>query len=111
MGNNCKTKGVVELLMGGRGTYCYLGGDQIDLVQDEDQVLVRRLSTDVLLDTATTGAIRVTGIQDVEDNITGVDDLVQLVPDTLGGSLHEDELSCASKVAVLVLLVTVARGA
>ena len=73
--------------MGGRGTYCYLGGDQIDLVQDEDQVLVRRLSTDVLLDTATTGAIRVTGIQDVEDNITGVDDLVQLVPDTLALTL------------------------
>lgn len=72
-------------------------------------MLVRSLSTNVLFHTATTCAVRVASIQDVKDNITGVDDLVELVPNALGGTLHEDELSCGGEVAVLVLLVRLTR--
>lgn len=91
-------------------TYCYLGGHQIDLVQDEDEMLVGGLGANVLLDTATSGAVGVAGIQDVQDNVAGVDDLVQLVPDALAGALHEDELTRTGQIAVFVLLVRLARG-
>lgn len=74
-------------------------------------MLVRGLRANVFFDTTTTGAVGVTGIQNVEDDVTGVDDLVQLVPDTLRGALHEDELSCAGKVAIVVVLVGIARSA
>jgi hypothetical protein len=39
-----------------------LGRNKIDLVEDEDQMLVRCLSTDVLFDGAATGSIRITGV-------------------------------------------------
>jgi hypothetical protein len=68
-------------------------------------MLVWRLSPDVLLHTSTPCPIRVAGIENMQNDIARVDDLVQLVPNTLAGTLHEDELSCLRKVAIGVVIV------
>jgi hypothetical protein len=94
----------IEEVTGGV-TYSYFGGNKIDLIQDENEMLVRCFGADVLLHTSTPCAIGVAGVKDVQNNITGVDDFVQLVPDTLAGALHEDELPRLRKVAVGVVVV------
>lgn len=73
-------------------THSNAGGDKIALVQDEEQVLVGSLLTNVLFDTSATSTERISGVEDVDDNITGIDDLVQLVPDSLTLTLGEDGL-------------------
>lgn len=69
-------------------------------------MLVRRLGPDVFLNTATSCAIRVSSVEDVQDDVGRVDDLVQLVPDTLASSLHEDELPRLRKVAVGIVVIS-----
>jgi hypothetical protein len=94
-------------------TYSYFGRNKIDLVQDEDEMLVWCFCADVLFHTSTPCTIRVTSVENMQNNIARVDDLVQLVPDTLARALHEDELPRLRKVAIGVVVVglDIARGA
>jgi len=63
-------------------------------------MLVRSFFVDVFLDASATGAEGVSCVKDVDDNITGVNDLIQLVPDSLALALGEDGLTSGSQVAV-----------
>jgi hypothetical protein len=46
----------------GRWTYSNLGRNKIDLVKHKNQMLMRCLGTDVLLDRAATSSIGITGV-------------------------------------------------
>jgi hypothetical protein len=76
-------------------------------------MLVWCLGTNVLFHTSTPRTIGVAGVENMQNNITGVDNLVQLVPDTFAGTLHENELPRLRKVAIGVVVVglDIARGA
>jgi hypothetical protein len=62
-------------------------GDQVHLVQDIHQMLVRLLLPQVLDDRLTPGAERVTSVQHMDDDIGRVEHLVQLSPNSAGGTL------------------------
>ena len=53
------------------------------------------------------GSDRIASVQDVEDDIRGVNDLVQLVPDALRLSLVEDGLLCGGDAEFLLLDVAI----
>lgn len=61
-------------------TYSHGAGYQVALIEDKDEVLVRRLRLEVLLDAATPRSQRVSRVKDMEDNIARVQNLVQLIP-------------------------------
>lgn len=69
------------------------GGDpvrhQVALVDDEDNLLVRFFFADVLQDTLAKRPERIAGVDNMEDNVRGVDDLVQLTIDTSRCALGE----------------------
>lgn len=71
-------------------TYSNAGWYQITLVEHKDQVLVRRLLLEILFNAPATSSDGVSGIKHVDDDIGRVNDLVQLVPDTLALALVED---------------------
>jgi hypothetical protein len=56
-------------------------------------MLVRRFLTNVFLNTSASSTNGVTSIQNVDHDIRRVDNLVQLVPDTLTLTLGEDGLT------------------
>lgn len=68
-------------------------------------MLVRLVIANVLFDAAAAGAERVTGIEDVDDDIGRVDDLVELTPDTARLTLAVDWLGTAARDGDLVELV------
>ena len=68
-------------------THCDPIGDKVALVDDEDDLLVRLLLLDELEDRLAHGAEGVASVEDVEDNIGGVDDLVELAVDAAGRPL------------------------
>ena len=70
-------------------------------------MLVGSLFADVLLDTSATRTKRISGVQDVNDNITRVNDFVKLVPDTLALTLGEDGLSCSGQSTVGLGLLSI----
>jgi hypothetical protein len=74
-------------------TYGDPGGDEIALVEDKDQLLVAGLLLDVVLDTSAASSLGIAGIQNVDDNVRGIDNLVQLSPNTLRLTLLEDTVS------------------
>lgn len=61
-------------------TYSYRARHQVALVEHKHQVLVGRLCPEVLLDAPTPRSQRVSSVQDVEDDVTRVQNLVQFVP-------------------------------
>ena len=63
-------------------------------------MLVRRLCADVLLHRATPSTIWIASIEHMQNDVRRIDDLVELVPDTLRRSLHEDELAGRGELAV-----------
>jgi len=52
-----------------RKTYCYTGGDQVTLVQNKDQVLVRGFFLEILLDAETSCSNGTSGIENVDNHI------------------------------------------
>lgn len=62
---------------------------QVDLVEHKDEVLVGRI-LNVFLDHGAARARDVTGVNDVQNDITAVEHLVELAPDTLGLALEEE---------------------
>jgi hypothetical protein len=75
---------------GKKETYSHPGWYEITLVEHKDEMLVWSLGFQVALNIATTGALGISGIQNVNDNIRGVNDLVELVPDTFGLPFAKD---------------------
>lgn len=63
-------------------TYGNPSRDEINLIEEEDEVLVRLFVADVLLDASAAGAHGVTSIENVDDDVGRVDDLVELTPNT-----------------------------
>ena len=59
-------------------TYSDLRGDQVDLVQYKHQMFVRRLCPNVLLDGSTTGAVWITGVEDMKDYVGRINDLATM---------------------------------
>jgi len=68
------------------------GGDEVNLVEDVDKVLVRLLLAEVLHNRLAAGAEGVTSVEDVDDDIGRVEHLVQLTPNTTRGTLGVDGL-------------------
>eukprot|EP00760_Papus_ankaliazontas_P029821 PhM_4_TR4484/c1_g1_i1/m.73467 len=79
-------------------------GYEITLVQNKHKVLVALLLADVVLDEAAAGAHRVACVDNVHDDVAGVDDLVQLVPNACALTLLE-ELALRALVSVVLNLV------
>lgn len=69
-------------------------------------MLVRRLLAEILLDTATSRSQRVASVQDVDDNVGGIQHTVQLVPDTLALTLVEDGLDRQGDVTLVLVRTT-----
>ena len=67
------------------------GGYEIRLVEDVDEMLVR-FAFHVLFYTGAAGAERVAGVQDVEEDVGGVEHPVQFVPDAPALAFAEDGL-------------------
>lgn len=61
-------------------TYSHGARHQIALVEDEDEVLVGRLSLEILFDAPTPRSQRVSRVEDMEDDVARVQHLVQFVP-------------------------------
>lgn len=96
--------------MMGRGTYSNLGRNKVDLVQHEHKMLVRGFLAEVFLNTPAAGALRVAGVDNMQNDIGRVNDLVQLVPDTLRLALGENGLSSNGESALLLVgILRVAR--
>lgn len=83
-------------------TYTNASGNQITLVENKDQMLVRSLVAQVLLDTAASGTDGITSIEDVDDNVGRVNDLVQFVPDTLALALVKDGFNSHGKATIFL---------
>ena len=66
------------------------GRDQVTFVEDEYKMLVRALVLQVVLDELGSSAVRVAGVEHVEENVRAVNDLVELFPDTLAGAFEEN---------------------
>lgn len=57
-------------------TYSNLGGNQITLVQNEDKMLMGCFLLEIFLNRPASCAQRITSIQNMQDDIGGVNDLV-----------------------------------
>jgi hypothetical protein len=63
-------------------TYSSPGGHKIDLVQHVDEVLVCLFFSKVFDDRLAPCAERITGVQDMNDDVRGIENLVQFSPYT-----------------------------
>jgi hypothetical protein len=71
----------------GNNTHSNPSGDKVDLVKDVDKVLVSLLLAEVIDNGPAARTERVTGVEDVDNNIRRVEDLVELSPNTTRGTL------------------------
>ena len=67
--------------------------DEIDLVQDIDEMLVCLLLPQVLDNRLTPGTKRIPSVQNMNDDIGGIEDLVQFSPYTTGSTFGVDWFS------------------
>jgi len=81
-----------------RLTYGYARGDEVAFVEDEQEMLVRRFLLDVFLHAAASRSFWISRVQDVEDDVRGVDDFVQLVPYPLALTFGEDGFASNRKL-------------
>ena len=70
------------------------GRHQVALVQQENEVLVRLLSSQVRLHLVAPGPWSVPGVQHLYDDVRGVDHLVELAPDAAGLASRENNVQC-----------------
>ena len=68
-------------------------GDEIDLVQDINEMLVCILLPEVLDNRLTPGTKRIPGVQNMNDDIGRIEDLVQFSPYTTGSTFGVDRFS------------------
>lgn len=74
-------------------THSYPGGDEVDLVEDEDDTLMCLLLLEEVKDGLAHGTHGIPGVEDVDDNVRGVENLVELSPDSSRLPLGVDSLS------------------
>lgn len=77
-------------------------GDEIDLVQDEDEMLVRLFVAQVLFNVLGASAHGVAGVQDLDEDVAAVHHLVQLRPDAPRLPLAEHPLPVEVTLGILL---------
>src|SRR4051812_23823405 len=89
----------------GKSTYCNTRRYQIAFIQYKYQVLVGCFLANVLFDASTSRTFWVSCIQNMYDNIRGVNDFVELIPYSLAFSFRKDGFSGRCQLSILLGLL------
>jgi hypothetical protein len=71
----CRRENAREAEREAKRTHRYPAGNQIDLVEDVDDLLLALLLGEVALNALAAGAEGISGIEDVQDDVGRIDDL------------------------------------